>query len=324
MTWPVPGPAAEILERSLQGGRLAHAYLFLGAEGSGQVETAQHFAKAVLCASQDERPCGVCTHCRRFESGNHPDLIVVEPDGNTIKIAQVRELQKAFALKSMENASKVYVLHQADRMTIEAANALLKFLEEPSTPVVAILLAESKSKLLPTVISRCQTVTFPKRPVAQVEAGLVSEGLNESRARFLAHVKQSVPAAKEFADSERFADILTLMVQLSEEVATRKGNPLFTIQEKVIKPGWQAAEIDALLDCLAWWYRDLMHVSLGMESTVAGLAQLERYRAQAAHWRSEQFVNLIEILLATKKRLQGNANVQLALEHMVLQMQGEL
>jgi DNA polymerase-3 subunit delta' len=311
-----------MLARSLSTGRLAHAYLFLGPEGSGQEETAHYFAKSVLCESTGDKPCGECVQCRKFESGNHPDVIQIEPDGNAIKIAQVRELQKAFSFKTMESARKVYIIHQADRMTVEAANSLLKFLEEPTTPVLAILLAESRSKLLPTIISRCQLVPFARRPVDVVQEQLQGEGIPQSRARFLAYLKQSVGAAREFASEEKFADILTTMVQLSEELATRRGNPLITIQDKVIKPGWQSSDIEGLLDCLAWWYRDLMHVSLGLDSTVAADAQLERYRSQAATYRSEQLVEMIDIILTTKKRLQGNANVQLTLEHMILQLQG--
>ncbi|MGZ4031368.1 MAG: DNA polymerase III subunit delta' [Tumebacillaceae bacterium] len=322
MTWPVAGQAADMLARSLATGRLAHAYLFLGPEGSGQEETAHYFAKSILCDAEADKPCGVCPQCRKFESGNHPDVIQIEPDGNAIKIAQVRELQKAFSFKTMESSRKVYIIHEADRMTVEAANSLLKFLEEPSTPVVAVLLAESRSKLLPTIISRCQLVPFARRPVAIVQSQLQEEGVTPSRARFLAYLKQSVGAARDFANEEKFADILTTMVQLSEELATRRGNPLITIQEKVIKPGWQATDIEGLLDCLAWWYRDLMHVSLGLDSSVAADAQLDRYRSQAATYRSEQLVEMIDVILTTKKRLQGNANVQLTLEHMILQLQG--
>lgn len=324
MTWPVPGPPAEMLSRSLKADRLAHAYLFLGPEGSGQAETANHFAKMVLCTAPDveARPCGDCSQCRRFESGNHPDVSVLEPDGATIKIAQIRELQHQFSRKSYEG-TKVYILHHADKMTVEAANSLLKFLEEPTAPVVAILLAESKTKLLPTIISRCQVVQFTRRPVEQVERLLQAEGVPAGRARYLAHLKQSVGAAQAFAAGERFADILTTVVQLSEELASRRGNPLFTIQDKVIKPGWTNAELDAFLDCFAWWYRDLLHVSLGMESSVAGTAQLEKYRTQAMRYRPDQLTRMIDAILQAKKRLQGNANTQLSLEYLILQLQGE-
>lgn len=312
-----------MLSRSLQTGRLAHSYLFLGPEGSGRRETASYFAKSILCISTTaERPCGVCTQCKKFESGNHPDVLTVEPDGNAIKIAQVRELQHAFSRKGLEADRKVYIVRQADKMTVEAANSLLKFLEEPTSPVTAILLAESKTKLLPTVISRCQIIPFSRRSPQEVEMQLNAEGITGSRARFLAYLKQSAPAAIEFANGDKFAEILSLVVQLTEEVTTRRGNPLLTIQEKIIKPSWQSAEIDAFLDCLAWWYRDLMHVSLGLVSTVAAEGQLEKYRSQALLLRSDQLLDAVDTVLMTKKRLQGNANVQLTLEHMILRLQG--
>ncbi|HEU4962890.1 MAG TPA: DNA polymerase III subunit delta' [Bacilli bacterium] len=325
MTWPVPGPVADMLSRSLKADRLAHSYLFIGPEGSGQVETANHFAQMILCTADvavEDKPCGECSQCRRFASGNHPDVLVIEPDGASIKIAQIRELQHQFSRKALES-TKIYLIHNADKMTVEAANSLLKFLEEPTTPVVAILLAESKNKLLPTIISRCQIVPFHRRPVEQVESLLQEQGVPAGRARYLAYIKQSVNAASEFAESEKFADILTLVVQLSEELASRRGNPLFTIQDKVIKPGWQAADLDAFLDCLAWWYRDLLYVSVGMEPSVAGTAQLETYRSQVSRYRPDQLTRSIEAILTTKKRLQGNANTQLTLEHLILQLQGE-
>jgi DNA polymerase-3 subunit delta' len=322
MTWPVPGPVSEMLSKSVANGRLAHAYLFLGPEGSGQAETARYFAKAILCESAGEKPCGACIQCRRIESGNHPDLLTIEPDGHAVKIAQVRELQKSFSYKSMESSSKVYIIHQADKMTVEASNSLLKFLEEPTTPVVAVLLAETKNKLLPTIISRCQVIQFPRRPVRVVQEQLQKEGFPASRARFLAFVKQSLGAAKEFANEERFAEILTLVVQLTEEVSARRNSALFTLLEKVIKPNWQSHEIEALLDCLAWWYRDVLHVRLGMEEAVASDLNLERYRQQAMNFTEEQLLRMIETILNTKKRLQSNANVQLSLEHLVLQLQG--
>ncbi|MFD2170743.1 DNA polymerase III subunit delta' [Tumebacillus lipolyticus] len=322
MTWPVPGPVADMLSRSVTGGKLAHAYLFLGPAGAGQEETAAYFAKAVLCESVGTKPCGSCDQCRRFDSGNHPDLLVVEPEGNAIKIAQVRDLQKAFSRKAMQSASKVYLIHQADKMTVEAANSLLKFLEEPTSPVVAVLLAESKTMLLPTIISRCQVIQFPRRPVQVVQEQLQAEGIPVSKARFLAFMKQSAGAAKQFADEERFAEILTVVLQLTEEISARRNNALFTLQEKVIKHGWQSHEIEGLLDCLAWWYRDVLHVRLGMEREVAHDIHLERYRQQAMSATEEQLLAMIETVMTTKKRLQSNANVQLSLEHMILQLQG--
>ncbi|GIM46013.1 DNA polymerase III subunit delta' [Collibacillus ludicampi] len=320
--WPVEGTAAHLLERSWRNGYLMHAYLFLGPEGSGQEETADHFAKMILCTNRDSAPCGHCVHCRRIASGNHPDLIHIEPDGQAIKIGQIRELQRAFSLKSIESLYKVYIVHQADQMTAEAANALLKFLEEPATPVIAILLATNRARILPTILSRCQIVSFDRMPIEGIERQLMRTGVSQEVARMLAKITGSVGTSAEWAGSERFAEVLSLVIQLSEELAFQQGNPLLTIQEKIVKPGWTQQEIDVFLTCLAWWFRDVMFVKLGLSDVLAFATQLERLQSQAAHFQSEAIIHLIDTVLMTKKRLQGHVNQQLALENMVLRLQG--
>ncbi|MFC4768518.1 DNA polymerase III subunit delta' [Effusibacillus consociatus] len=322
--WPVAGVPAEMLQNMLATGRLAHSYLFLGPEGSGMKETAVHFAKGILCEQElPERPCGTCINCRRVDSGNHPDLVFLEPDGQTIKIQQIREVQKSFSLKALEASRKVYIVTHAELMTPEAANALLKFLEEPSTPVVAILLANRKSGLMPTVVSRCQIIPFQRISPALIQAALQAEGMPAAKAKLLSYLKESIDSARKFSEYEKFAEIVNLVVQLSEEAASTRGNPLFLIQDKIHKPGWTSEDVESFLDCLAWWYRDLLNAKLDNIDRIVFESQASRIQTQAASYRSEDLVQMVEIVLSTKKRLQSHANQQLALEHMVLQLQGE-
>ncbi|WP_018131802.1 DNA polymerase III subunit delta' [Effusibacillus pohliae] len=324
LNWPVAGVPAKMLQNMLTSGRLAHAYLFLGPEGAGMRETALHFAKAILCEQTGERrPCGSCVHCRRVDSGNHPDLAWLEPNGQTIKIQQIRDIQKSFALKSLEAVRKVYIVTHAEQMTPEAANALLKFLEEPSTPVVAILIARQKSSLLPTVISRCQIVPFDRIDPASIQRALQADGVPAGKARLLSYVKESIGSARKFSEHEKFAEIANLVVQLSEEIQSKRGNPLFLIQDKIHKPGWAFDDVGSFLDCLAWWYRDLLNAKLDLTDRIVYESQMSRIQSQAASYRVEDLVQMVEIVLSTKKRLQSHANQQLALEHMVLRLQGE-
>jgi DNA polymerase-3 subunit delta' len=325
LTWPVSGMASQMLERSFKADRLAHAYLFIGPEGSGKKDTAVHFAKMILCESSgDNKPCGICSHCRRIESGNYPDLSVLEPEGQTIKIQQIREIQRSFALKAMESTRKIYIVTKAEQMTQEAANALLKFLEEPATPVVAILLASQKQGLLPTIISRCQIIPFDRVSPAFIQQQLEAEGVPAHKARFLSHIKESLQSAREFSGHERFAEIANLVVQLTEEMNSSRGNPLFLIQEKISKPNWGADEVESFLDCLAWWYRDVLNVQMGFAERIVYENQLARIHSQADLARSENLVQKVETVLSAKKRLQSHANQQLALEHMVLKLQEDI
>ncbi|GAX88694.1 DNA polymerase III subunit delta' [Effusibacillus lacus] len=322
--WPVEGSAAKMLQNMLSAGRLAHAYLFLGPEDFGMKETAIHFAKGILCESENAvKPCGNCASCRRVDSGNHPDIVWLEPEGQTIKIQQIREVQKTFALKAMEANRKVYIVTRAEQMTTEAANALLKFLEEPPTPVVAILIANRKEGLLPTVVSRCQIIPFHRLPASAIQNALQSEGNSSAKARLLAYVKESIGSARKFSEYEKFAEIVNLVVQLSEEISADRGNPLLTIQDKISKPGWTQEDVDSFLDCLAWWYRDLVNAKLGLTNRIVYENQISRIQSQAATHSLGDLVQMVEIVLSAKRRLLSHANQQLALEHMVLQLQGE-
>lgn len=324
VNWPVEGAAAEMLQRTLSNGRLAHAYLFIGPEGSGMLETAIYFAKGILCEQKGVQvPCGACSHCRRVDSGNHPDAVILEPEGSSIKIQQIRDLQKSFALKAMESSYKVYIVTQADLLTPEASNALLKFLEEPSTPVVAVLLANRKSGLLPTVISRCQIIPFDRVSAKLMQDALIREGVPSAHAKLLSYMKESVDSAKQFFAHETFAEILNLVVQLSGEVSSQRGNPLFLIQDKISKPGWTGEDVESFLDCLAWWYRDLLNITLHMQERIVYENQISRIQSQADSYRSENLVQMVQIVLSAKRRLQSHANQQLVLEQMVLQLQEE-
>ncbi|MBI5788339.1 MAG: DNA polymerase III subunit delta' [Candidatus Schekmanbacteria bacterium] len=149
----------KILCRALAQKRLPHAYLFYGIEGVGKKLTALHLAKVVNCRQQTEEPCGICPACHKVDKAIHPDVILIQPEeGESIKIEQIRRLQEEIAYKPFEGYFKVWIIDQADKMTQQAANCLLKTLEEPPASSLIILLAVQEESLLPTIISRCQTL----------------------------------------------------------------------------------------------------------------------------------------------------------------------
>ncbi|MBW7455180.1 ATPase, partial [Paenibacillus sepulcri] len=141
--------AKRILQHALRSGKVSHAYLFSGPPGSGRMAMAKEFAKALFCTAGQGDACGECLACRKFDHGNQPNLHVVEPDGSSIKIDQIRELQRELAYRSSGAERKIYIMQRAETMTPQAANSLLKFLEEPQTLVVAILLTENGQAMLP-------------------------------------------------------------------------------------------------------------------------------------------------------------------------------
>lgn len=145
------------LQTIIEKNRMAHAYIFDGEKGTGKRDVMTFFVKLVLCENPSGNvPCETCRNCKRVDSGNHPNIQQIEPDGQFIKIDQVRDLIAEMMMTGVEAGRKIYVLHHADRLNVASANMLLKFLEEPDGEVTAILLTEQIQSILPTIRSRCQ------------------------------------------------------------------------------------------------------------------------------------------------------------------------
>ncbi len=144
-------------------GRIAHAYIFSGPEGVGKKDVAGGLAACLLCKDRKNGyACGVCKDCVQYRSGNHPDLLEIFPQGASVKIEQIRDMQKYVGYRAYQGCYQICIINAADTMTLQAANCLLKTLEEPPGKVVFVLLTANPSALLPTVLSRCQQVQFQR------------------------------------------------------------------------------------------------------------------------------------------------------------------
>lgn len=141
--------------------KIANAYMFIGQESIGKFLFAKEFAKAILCLNEN-KPCNKCKSCLEFDNSNNPDLTIIEPDGNNVKIEQIRELNRKVVEKPIVSTKKVYIINDGQNITKEAQNALLKTLEEPPEYVTIILITTSESAFLPTIKSRCTKINFNK------------------------------------------------------------------------------------------------------------------------------------------------------------------
>jgi DNA polymerase-3 subunit delta' len=179
----VVGQAApkRALSAAVRTGRVAGGYLFHGPRGIGKFATARAFAAVLFCDEGGEDACGACSACRRVRSGHHPDMHVVGlgDDVTQVKIGVIREMRSRLSLKPLEGARQVVVVDNADRMTEEAGNALLKTLEEPPPGTVLVLVAAERMRILETIRSRCQAVRF--RALGREQVAAILETLGHER-----------------------------------------------------------------------------------------------------------------------------------------------
>lgn len=151
----------EMLYKSVKDKKTSHSYLFVGIEGIGKKEIAKEFAKMLLCIS-DNKYCNICKSCIEFDSNNNPDFLYIEPEGNSVKIEQIRYIQRKIQEKPIIANKKVYIINDADKMTTEAQNCLLKTLEEPPEYSTIILIGSNENMFLSTIKSRCMIIHFSK------------------------------------------------------------------------------------------------------------------------------------------------------------------
>lgn len=294
--------------RSVQAGRIVHALLFEGPRGSGKRTMARLMAQATVCSGAD-KPCGVCPACKRFLAGSHPDVRVMKPEKRTIGVDEVRALIDALSLRTYEGGKHIVIIEQADRLTPPAQNALLKTLESPAGEALFFLITDAPGAILPTIVSRCQTVRFHDLSVEECAGVLEARGIAPEKARELAGMAQgSVGRALEIDGSEAWRDLRARVLASLEALR----GPASVAGAAAPLEGEKGGE-DEILDMLELWARDLMAVQSGAtpyQSQEA--ARLSRLRLDGRA--------LLKGVLLARARLSGNVSWQNALESMFFQL----
>lgn len=318
-------PGQQQVKHMLQGGlrnsKVSHAYIFSGPKGTGKQRMAFTFAKAIFCKEQIDDACGHCLECRKAEHSNHPDLHFIKPDGATIRIEQIRDLQKEFSYRATSSQTKIYIIEQADRMTVQAANSLLKFLEEPQSMVVAILITENGQALLPTIQSRAQWIHFSPLIREEMASVLTSEGFSAVLVHPAVHLTAGLEAARELIQINWFAEIRTVMIQLAKECTTRIASALIIAQNKVVKTELND-HMDTLLDLFILWCKDMIHIQCNRQQHIVFIDQLEWLKKHAFSQSISYWINGMEQAAEAKKRLRFHVNPQLALEQFMIAIEG--
>lgn len=312
--------AKKLLQNALRNETVSHAYLFSGPAGSGQMKTALTFAQAIFCTKSQEDACGECLECRKIDHGNHPDLQLLKPDGASIKIDQIRDLQRAFSYRSGSANPKIYIIDEADKMTVQAANSLLKFLEEPPAPAVGILIADNGRSLLPTIQSRTQRIPFsPLHPDIMLQE-LASEGIPTPLARCAVSLSSGLDGCREILQQNWFAEMRNVMLQLAKESLGNGSSAVATAGQKLFKTGL-GEHLDTLFSMFHLWFKDMLYFLHRKHESIVFIDQLD-FISRYAHQRSStQWVAYMDFAADSKKKLRFNANSQLCLEQFLIRLE---
>lgn len=318
----IPGQqrAKRMLQQGLRSGKVSHAYLFIGLAGTGRKQMAMTFAQALRCEQQGDDACGTCLECRKITNGNHPDLYWIQPDGASVKIEQIRELQRQFAYRSVSERPQIYIIEQADKMTVQAANSLLKFLEEPNARIVAILIAENGQALLPTIQSRGQLIPFTPADPAQIIGQLEAEGYPGGLVRCAARLTPGLEACRQMLQSNWFAETRNVVIQLGRDCMHDMPSTLITVQQKFHKSDL-AEHIVPLMEMLVLWFKDMVHIQCNRDEDIVYIDQIEWMKKHAFSRDTSVWIRGMERAVETIKRLRYHVHPQLALEQCLIEIQ---
>ncbi|MBR3518169.1 MAG: DNA polymerase III subunit delta' [Lachnospiraceae bacterium] len=312
----------EQLQGAISTGRVSHAYILYGEVRSGKEFVAKVFAQALLCekpvTKQDGtiEPCGECHSCRQAMTANHPDIIYVP---STIGVEEIRDrIVETVQVKPYQGPYKIYIVEEAEKLTVQAQNVLLKTIEEPPAYVVFILLTSSTEALLPTILSRC--VLLNMRPVRDDEMRTyLMEQLHvpESRAEIcIAFARGNIGRAKALAASEDFDKIRTNALSLLKNIHEMDTADIMEALKNIREYGF---DINDYLDIMAVWYRDILlfkathdmnHLIFRDEiQSIQKVAQCSDY---------EGIEEVIQALEVAKSRLRSKVNYELTMELLLL------
>lgn len=316
--------AAKLLQNSLEKNRVAHAYLFEGENGTGKFEASTLMTMSLLCKNLESGyiSCQSCINCTRIKSGNHPDVHTVKPDGASIKIDQIRQLRSEFSKAGVESNRKIYIIADAEKMTIPAANSLLKFLEEPNSDTVAILITEHPQRILPTILSRCQTVPFKSLSYEVLVERLKAEGVNYVKAPLLASITNHLQDALQLNDDDWFAQARKIVLKLYEYVKQDSLSAMTALQEEWLGHFKDRNEMEIGLNLLLLLYKDVLYIQIGKEENLIYPDQKDRLQSDALQSSTKKLTDQMTAILEAKRKLYANMNPQLLMEQLVLNLQG--
>ena len=282
----------ETLTKSVKLSKISHSYLFTGIDGIGKKMIAKEFAKMLMCLNEIKY-CNSCKSCIEFDTNNNPDFFYIEPDGNSIKIEQIRDLQKKVLEKPIISNKKIFIIDNSDKMTVEAQNCLLKTLEEPPKYITIILITSNENKLLTTIKSRCMTISFNKISDEDIKKYLDTQfGKSNISNDIIKIADGSIRRAIDIKDKEDLylsINILIKELQNNKNVLNIIKNAEFLYKRK--------EEI----------YEILEYINILLLNS-----------------KNIKLINCISIIEETKKRLKSNANYDMSIDNMLFNIWEEV
>ncbi len=297
---------------SIETGRVGHAYILCGEENSGRSSLAFSFAKTLECDNGGLDPCNTCPSCIKADTGNHPDIITVQHEKpNLISVDEIREqVVQTMDIRPYNGKYKIYIISDAQLMNEAAQNALLKTIEEPPAYGVVILITNSLEKLLPTIVSRCITLSLKPVKERDMQEYLISHyQLDEAKARFCVEYAQgNLGKAVKLATNEEYEALVRSVIRLEKEIFQMD---IEEVEEAIEACARYKMNIGEYLDLMMMWYRDILMLKVtGKPDKIIFREEYSALREQANYLSYNELEDKARAIENAKVRLNANARLE--------------
>ncbi len=316
----------EHLKNAIKMDKVSHAYIINGEDNSGKMMLAEAFAMTLQCEEGGDEPCGVCRSCRQAKDRNQPDIIFIGQDEmmgdkktKSISVDEIRTmLNNDIVIKPYSSKYKVYIVDNAEKMNIQAQNALLKTIEEPPAYGVILLLTSNADSFLPTILSRCILLNIKTVEEEQIKKHLMKKyQVPDYKAEICASFAQgNVGKAIQLASSDSFnemkMDVLSLVKKMEDIEIYELGHTIKNIN------GYKQ-NMEEYLDLLTLWYRDVLYMKATDDvNNLIFKDEVYDIKKQAAKKSYSGIEKILQALEQTRTRLKANVNFDLVIEMLLL------
>jgi len=312
------------LKNSIETGKVGHAYIFSGPDGIGKKTVARIFSSILLCKNNlVSKSCGECISCQMLSHGSHPDLYLVEAKGTSIGVDDIRDMQSDIVIKPLYSERKVCLIVDADKMTAQAQNSLLKTLEEPPGYAVIILTASNYVALLDTVRSRAKRYEFKKNSCDEIRSFLEMrlEGISSSIDFIAAYADGVIGAALELAGNEEFIAMREKTLDMVLDIKKSRLSDVFGLYSFFES---YKSDINTVFDIMASFYRDvLVFKKTGKENMLINSDKKDIILNNAPGFSTQKLMSSLELIESTRMNVKRNVNYKLAIEVMLMKLREE-
>lgn len=311
------------LINSININNVSHCYVFEGPKDMGKLNLAFVFAQSLFCNCFNDDPCNNCNNCKKINSMNHPDLHILDLNEKSIKREDVDELIENIYKKPYEGYRKVYIINNADLMTVQAANTFLKTLEEPPKDTVIILLTTNINLLLPTIVSRSQVIKFKKTSIKEIQTYLIKNyKIDEQKASVISNYSKGIlnKAVNIINEKDDIIKRREEIINIFNKIIKSDAEVIFNLESYFEE---KKDNIDEILEIFMLWIRDIIFVKNNINNLIINSDYLDLLFEHGKMLNKGSGDELVNYLQGVSDNIKSNVNYKLIIDKMLLRIQEE-